>query len=81
MSGKRDSNPRPPAWKADALSTELLPQTQGPNHILDGQTPKLNLFLDEQVLLVVKDSNSRRHKPTDLQSVPFDQLRKPPIKN
>jgi hypothetical protein len=26
MSGKRDSNPRPSAWKADALSTELLPQ-------------------------------------------------------
>ncbi len=26
MSGKRDSNPRPPAWKASALSTELFPQ-------------------------------------------------------
>ena len=25
-SGKRDSNPRPPAWKASALSTELLPR-------------------------------------------------------
>ena len=25
-SGKRDSNPRPPAWKASALSTELFPQ-------------------------------------------------------
>ena len=25
-SGKRDSNPRPSAWKADALSTELFPQ-------------------------------------------------------
>src|SRR5438034_8988574 len=24
-SGKRDSNPRPSAWKADALPTELLP--------------------------------------------------------
>ena len=24
-SGKRDSNPRPSAWKADALATELLP--------------------------------------------------------
>ena len=24
-SGKRDSNPRPPAWKASALSTELFP--------------------------------------------------------
>ena len=26
-SGRRDSNPRPSAWKANALSTELLPQT------------------------------------------------------
>ena len=25
MSGRRDSNPRPLAWKANALSTELLP--------------------------------------------------------
>ena len=25
-SGRRGSNPRPPAWKASALSTELLPQ-------------------------------------------------------
>ena len=26
MSGRRDSNPRPSAWKADALPTELLPR-------------------------------------------------------
>ena len=26
MSGKRDSNPRPSAWEANALPTELLPQ-------------------------------------------------------
>ena len=26
LSGRRGSNPRPPAWKASALSTELLPQ-------------------------------------------------------
>ncbi len=26
MSGKRDSNPRPSAWEADALPTELLPR-------------------------------------------------------
>ena len=29
-SGKRDSNPRPPAWKASALSTELFPRN--PKH-------------------------------------------------
>ena len=26
QSGRRNSNPRPSAWKADALPTELLPQ-------------------------------------------------------
>ena len=26
LSGRRGSNPRPPAWKASALSTELLPR-------------------------------------------------------
>ena len=25
MSGKRESNPRPSAWEADALPTELFP--------------------------------------------------------
>ena len=28
MSGKRDSNPRPSAWEADALPTELLPRSE-----------------------------------------------------
>ena len=28
-SGRRGSNPRPSAWKANALSTELLPQFSG----------------------------------------------------
>ncbi len=27
-SGKRGSNPRPSAWEADALPTELLPQIE-----------------------------------------------------
>ena len=26
LSGKRDSNPRPSAWEANALPTELLPR-------------------------------------------------------
>ena len=34
VSGKRDSNPRPSAWEADALPTELLPQKRG-----DGYCP------------------------------------------
>ena len=28
VSGKRGSNPRPPAWKASALSTELFPRAE-----------------------------------------------------
>ena len=31
LSGKRDSNPRPSAWEADALPTELLPQKYNTN--------------------------------------------------
>ena len=59
MSGKRGSNPRPPAWKASALSTELFPRI---NHdFRDGY-----FFLWEQM-----DSNHRRWKPADLQSAPF----------
>ena len=32
LSGRRDSNPRPSAWKADALPTELLPHTSNLCH-------------------------------------------------
>ena len=31
LSGRRGSNPRPSAWKADALPTELLPLKKSPN--------------------------------------------------
>ncbi len=34
-SGKRDSNPRPSAWEANALPTELLPQKT--TSLLDGR--------------------------------------------
>ena len=50
-SGRRDSNPRPSAWKANALSTELLPRCKK--------------------WWAVMDSNHRRRKSTELQSVPF----------
>src|SRR5208282_3540222 len=55
-SGKRDSNPRPRAWKARALPTELFPLS--PSNFL------LYWWRGE-------DSNLRRHKPADLQSAPF----------
>jgi hypothetical protein len=54
-SGRRDSNPRPRAWKARALPTELLPHSAGAVE---------NWWRGE-------DSNLRRHKPADLQSAPF----------
>ena len=56
-SGRRDSNPRPSAWKADALPTELLPR---------GGSPK------RTVLWAGKDSNLRTRMRTDLQSVAFN---------
>ena len=56
LSGRRDSNSRPSAWKADALPTELLP------------LKKINSLWGEQ------DSNLRRWKPTDLQSVLVGRL-------
>ena len=38
MSGKRGSNPRPSAWEADALPTELLP------HFSHNDNAKLHTF-------------------------------------
>src|SRR5262249_5414532 len=58
-SGKRDSNPRPSAWKADALPTELFP----PSNVV--RLPPHACWWRG------KDSNLRRHKPADLQSAPF----------
>src|SRR5208282_4877876 len=55
-SGKRDSNPRPRAWKARALPTELFPLS--PSNSLSYRWRG-------------EDSNLRRHKPADLQSAPF----------
>ena len=39
-SGKRDSNPRPSAWKADALPTELLPPPGPLLAVLDTIRPR-----------------------------------------
>ena len=55
LSGRRGSNPRPTAWKAVALPTELLPHKINCTYTWWGK----------------KDSNLRRHKSADLQSAPF----------
>ena len=60
-SGRRGSNPRPSAWKANALSTELLPQDRMKQPILS--------FVS--FVWAVMDSNHRRRKPAELQSAPF----------
>ena len=65
-SGRRGSNSRPLAWKANALSTELLPQlrrNRAPQRRDCPQTSKV--WWGEM------DSNHRRYKPADLQSAPF----------
>jgi hypothetical protein len=66
-SGKRDSNPRPSAWKADALATELFP---------------LELFYYECVPMGVEGEGFEpsKAKPADLQSAPFDRSGTPPAR-
>ena len=61
-SGKRDSNPRPSAWKADALAAELFPLKP--------------LFMNKMV--EGGGFEPPKASPTDLQSVPFDRSGTPP---
>ncbi|GEM_PF-2873298 len=67
-SGKRDSNPRPRAWKARALPTELFPLIDTPLMLRSAQWRG-------------EDSNLRRHKPADLQSAPFGRSGTSPYVN
>ena len=64
-SGKRDSNPRRSAWKADALPTELFPHT---------------LFRPPIRYCMVEGGGFEPPKaePTDLQSAPFGRSGTPP---
>ena len=68
QSGRRDSNPRPSAWKANALSTELLPQN-------------FNKIRKRISVLswAVMDSNHRSRKTAELQSAPFGHSGNCPI--
>jgi hypothetical protein len=58
LSGRRDSNSRPSAWKADALPTELLPRLTY-KELFGGQGR-------------VRTSVGR--SPADLQSAPFNHF-------
>ena len=82
-SGKRDSNPRPPAWKASALSTELFPRDfsyrKNLAQVLASSSCEYEYSLALlktsakylRVLWVRMDSNHRSRKTADLQSAPF----------
>jgi hypothetical protein len=61
-SGKRDSNPRPSAWKADALAAELFPLK----------------LLQNKKMVEGGGFEPPKASPTDLQSVPFDRSGTPP---
>ncbi len=63
-SGKRDSNPRPSAWEADALPTELLPHFNTVGMFLLTRT-KIQFFLFSKVFyknLFLKWSNKNQRK-------------------
>ena len=84
-SGKRGSNPRPPAWKASALSTELFPQkniakTSLHCFSLIGNITRISVSaINRFVWWVVMDSNHRSRKTADLQSAPFGHSGNYPI--
>jgi hypothetical protein len=76
-SGKRDSNPRPSAWKADALATELFP-LQEKTYLDSSEAPRP---LGEGYLfreLEGEGFEPSKAKPADLQSAPFDRSGTPP---
>src|SRR6056297_19414 len=83
QSGRRNSNPRPSAWKADALPTELLPllsQWGGQDSNLrrrmpaDLQSAPVGRFGTSPIIHMLsrwRDSNPR---PADYKSAALDQL-------
>ncbi len=69
-SGKRDSNPQPSAWKADALAIELFPLTRTHSAAraaaMAGPPPPHRM-------VGRGGFEPPKASPTDLQSVPFDR--------
>ena len=76
MSERRDSNPRPSAWKANALSTELLSQFNVIMWQCDNLMINTIIITSSYQLIItsflwaVKDSNLRSRKTAELQSAP-----------
>src|SRR5262245_457086 len=78
-SGKRDSNPRPPAWKAGALPLSysrpsLMFSLAVPPTLLRGSGRSLLRVASPSKWWGGEDSNLRRRSPADLQSAPFGHL-------
>ena len=75
QSGRWDSNPQHPAWKAGALplsytrNSELFPRTISPH--LSNSIHLLLCHCNTNPNWAGRDSNPRRRKPADLQSAPF----------
>ena len=69
MSGKRDSNSRPSAWKADALSTELFPQnTQTLQHLRE------LIHCGESRIRTYEDESQRSYSPPQLATLVSPQF-------
>ena len=69
-SGRRDSNPRPTAWKAVTLPTELLPQRSTNHDLCLPDNHRQNSIGGGQGRI----RTSEGARPTDLQSVAFDRF-------
>lgn len=79
VSGRRYSKPRPLAWKANALPTELLPLNIVQKSLYSKiSRPFYPVFI--RFMWGEQDSNLRRHLPADLQSAPVGRFGISPIK-
>jgi hypothetical protein len=68
LSGRRVSNPQPPAWKAGALPIELLPLF---TKLSFEKLLRPSFALALKTMWGKMDSNHRSRKTADLQSAPF----------
>jgi len=79
LSGRRGSNPRPAAWKAAALPTELLPLIPGcPVIFSPCKTTKLICFYASRGgnrIRTCEDLSQRIYSPSQLAALVFPQLR------
>src|SRR3989442_1638315 len=73
-SGKRDSNPRPPAWKAGALPLSYSRPHAEPRAPRSGHPRSEPSTWHSLQWWGGEDLNPRRRTPADLQSAPFGHL-------